>query len=71
MNYPKGIINSNEPTGVVVLDERKIVTPGYRGNLEVRTIGNFKGKGYYLDPGYEWQILEDDTGCLVLVCTRK
>lgn len=36
-----------------------------------RVIGCLKGKGIYLHCDYDWEIVQDDLGCLVLIARRK
>jgi hypothetical protein len=39
--------------------------------FQVRGIGEYKGKGFYLDNDYNWEIVKDSVGHLVLVPTKK
>jgi hypothetical protein len=39
--------------------------------LAVRVRGEYRDKGFYLNDGYNWEIVKDNYGILVLIPTRK
>jgi hypothetical protein len=80
MKYPKvNIINTIENAKEVVdINMNKLVDVKgsmlvelESGILEKRSTGNLAGKGVYLGSRYDWVIVKDDQGELVLVPFRK
>jgi len=73
MNYRKGIIKDTDIPGVVQFRECDLINVDLEivPLLNKRLYGNFKGKGYFLSVNYNWQIIKDDEGHLVLVPTKK
>ena len=57
---------------VVEIDSRDIIKPEKAEYLQVRE-GNSElhHAGFYLDSAYDWQIVEDNAGAIVLVKLRK
>jgi hypothetical protein len=39
--------------------------------LAVRALGEYRDKGFYLDDDYNWEIVKDNYGDLILIPTRK
>jgi len=69
MKYPKGIIESDEPDTVKIKKSKIIDLQMIL--LKIRDSGTFKNCGYLLCNNYDWQIITDEYGELVLVCTEK
>jgi hypothetical protein len=69
MKYPKGIIESDEPN-VIKFKKSKIINP-HAIPVEVQCCGTFEDRGFLLYSTYDWQIITDENGELILVCTEK
>ena len=74
MKYPKVHIEEDaEGKNKVVVKRSNLVSyKEMRVTPERRTGGILEGKGLWLDKcNYDWQIVEDDQGELVLIAIRK
>ena len=73
MNHPKGQIKSTDITGTVEFHERDLINVKTEdvSLIDVRIYENFANKGYYLNSNYNWQIIKDNVGELVLVPTKR
>ena len=71
MKYPKAVIINNDSEEAVTILEERLVKPKCDKALTVRSDGNFKGHGYWLSSEYNWQIVKDSKGALVLLQLRK
>jgi len=73
VKYLKGVLKNSlilEENTIEILEENTVL-PHHLSSLIIRSEGNFKGKGYYLGRDYDWQVIEDDMGELVLLKLRK
>lgn len=71
MRYPKVIIKS-EDSDTLVIEKEKIVCSMTTSAPPLNRIkGNLKDLGWWLSNSFEWNIVTDDKGELVLVCTKK
>jgi hypothetical protein len=72
MKHPRGkIIYAEDNSAVYIPEENIKTTPDGKLQLNVRTTGDFKGKGYYLTDLSDWKIITDNEDRTVLVCTKK
>ena len=75
MVYPKGMINYHTLLNVVMFNQGDLVNINAinHSELHVRNCGNFANKGYHLNTheGFNWQIVKDNIGELVLVPTKR
>lgn len=39
--------------------------------IEIRRQGIYENKGFFLTDKFDWEIIKDDLGCLVLLPTKK
>lgn len=57
------------------IDLTELSTIEYKINgrciLAVRSVGDYRNKGFYLDDVFKWEIVKDNYGDLVLIPTRK
>jgi hypothetical protein len=58
-----------------IFSENSSVEAGFESNgfFQIRSHGNYEGKGFYLDKKYNWEIIQDAEGGndLVLIPTKK
>jgi hypothetical protein len=84
MGYPKGVIKKEVGEVVEFAPDKLLsVTPSTGGtgscadiagesfHISIRSAGEFAGKGFYLSDDYNWFIVKDSSGYLVLVPTKK
>ena len=78
----KAATPSQRPTLVNIFGEQsnqidltELSTIEYKINgrciLAVRSMGDYKDKGFYLEDDFKWEIVKDNYGELVLIPTRK
>ena len=69
--YPKArVVNSEIKGEEVLLYEKDIVPPkDCLSSVRTRCGGNLNNKGLFLYSIYDWQVVKDDLGELVLVAT--
>lgn len=80
MEYPKGridpvpnelILDRGSLVQVEVPPMTNIRVDGASGSLQARRGGEFAGRGFYLSREFDWHVVQDGEGYIVLVPTRK
>jgi len=71
MKLKKLVIKEVDPESEVIEIDRDRLVDCKTMQLEVRAQGEFKGKAYYLDTLYDWEIGYDSDGAQILVRLKK
>ena len=77
MKYPKAEIKKLSNDNIILIPEEKLIDVKRLQNFRVgelvsnRSGGNFANVSFWLNGSYDWQIVNDAGGCLVLVPTLK
>ena len=67
MKYPRGRLLVPSDPEVVGIDPKYIPALLESCIFSLRTAGEFAGKGYCLPSNFDWQVVCDDRGVLVLL----
>lgn len=70
MKYVHAVIGKEPPGAAPLVISRKAlidIASLPDDSLVVRTTGDFTNKGYYLNTDYNWTIVKDNEGALVLL----
>lgn len=73
IKYPKAVVvPSSQPRSSVKISEVSLSNSDVSlSDIQIRSGGNFHKKSFCLNVEYDWQIVRDSTGCVVLVPTIK
>lgn len=81
MIYPKGRIEEEAGNKEIIMQRKKLCNVsinsknqflvGNMASFYVRDSGDFENKAFYLNSLFDWRIIKDLEGCIILVPLKK